>query len=88
MNYNQDIVTDDIDKTPMSLLQEIHDLSGGDIQRSELLTVSLTIAKFSSLLVVLGRKADDAHKQNITIQRCLVGLTISLLVFTIVLIFK
>ncbi len=86
MNNNEDIVTADIDKSTFSLLQEIHDLSTGDKQRSEMLTVSLTIAKFSSLLVVLGRKADDAHNQNIAIQKWLVGLTIGIFILTITLI--
>ncbi len=86
MNNNEDTVTEDIDKSTLYLLQEIHQLSTGDSQRSELLTVSLTIAKFSSLLVVLGRKADDAHNQNITIQKWLVGLTIGIFIFTITLI--
>ena len=86
MNNNEDTVNADIDKSTFSLLQEIHDLSTGDKQRSEMLTVSLTIAKFSSLLVVLGRKADDAHDQNIAIQKWLVRLTIGLFIFTIVLI--
>ena len=86
MNNNEDIVTADIDKSTLSLLQEIHELSTGDKQRSELLTVSLTIAKFSSLLVVLGRNADYAHSQNLKIQKWLVGLTIGLFIFTIALI--
>ncbi len=86
MDYNEDIVNSDIDKSPEYLLQEIHDLSTGNKQHSESLTISLTIAKFSSLLVVLGRRADDAHNQNLTIQKWLVALTVGLFIFTIALI--
>ena len=74
------------EKTEEFLLTEIHEESL-DRTRLPSETVSRTMARFAALLVILSKKADKAHNQNMSMQRVITGLTIALFLLTCALLY-
>ncbi len=75
-------------KTIEHLLTDIHDESLSQKQeRDGSETVSRTMARFASLLVLLGRNADDRARDNLKKQETLERLTWVLVILTAVLAF-
>jgi hypothetical protein len=72
----------DLEKSIKHLLTDIHDESL-DRARPGTETVSRTTARFASLLVILSKQADAQFKQNLCIQKWLIGLTVVLVILTI-----
>jgi len=75
----------DLKKTAEHLLADIHDESLDDQSRAGEMTVARTMARFASLLVLLSIQADRQARQNLSIQRWLIGLTVVLVFLTIAL---
>jgi len=75
----------DLEKTAEDLLADIHDESLDDQSRDREMTVARTMARFASLLTLLSRQADKQFRQNLSIQRWLIGLTIVLVLLTVAL---
>ena len=73
-------------KTIEHLLTDLHDESlSQKLERDGSETVSRTMARFASLLVLLGRKADDRARDNLKMQKTLERLTWALVILTAVL---
>ena len=75
----------DLQKTAEHLLADIHDESLDDQSRDREMTVARTMARFASLLTLLSRQAEKQFRQNLSIQRWLIGLTIVLVLLTVAL---
>jgi hypothetical protein len=75
----------DLKKSVEHLLADIHDESLDDQSRDHQMTVARTMARFASLLTLLSKQADKQFRQNMCIQRWLIGLTVALVVLTIAL---
>jgi hypothetical protein len=72
----------DIRKSSETLLAELHAEAYDDQSRDRAMTVSKTLAKFGSLLVLLSIQADMQTLRIVRLTRALVILTFALLFFT------
>jgi len=76
--------TNDLAKSIEELLVDVHDESL-DLEREGTETVSRTMARFASILVVLSRQAKEESDRNLKMQKTIRNLTWALLVLTFVL---